>query len=80
MIKNQAGAPAYGGFVVELKIAAQLSGTGYYPNAVRIDGSAQTLLAQGTTSTINKFNVWTFQLWRVGSSWTKVVLKTVEAF
>lgn len=77
---NQTSIPAYGGLMVEVKVAATLAGTAYFPNAVRIDGSAQTLLTQGTTSTINKFNVWTFQLWRVGSSWTKVVLKTVEAF
>lgn len=80
MVKNQATTPAYGGFYVEVKIAAILGATAYYPSAVRIDGAAQTLLLQGTTATINKFNIWTFQLWRVGSSWSKVVLKTVEAF
>ena len=77
---NQAANPAYGGLMVEVKIAAVLGATAYYPSAVRIDGAAQTLLAQGTTATINKFNVWTFQLYRISTTWTKVVLKTVEAF
>jgi hypothetical protein len=77
---NQAATPAYGGLMVEVKIVATLGASAYYPNAVRIDGSAQTLVAQGTTATINKFNIWTYQLYRVGSTWTKVVLKTVEAF
>lgn len=82
MTVNQQANPVYGGLVVEVKIAALLGATAYYPNAVRIDGAAQTLVLQGTTATINKFNVWTYQLWRRSSdsTWFKVVLKTVEAF
>lgn len=78
---NQAaGYPAYGGLMVEVTIAATLAASQYYPNSVRIDGSAQTLLLPGLTATVNKFNVWTFQLYRIGSTWTKVVLKGVEAY
>ena len=80
MIKNQAATPAYGGFVVEVKIAAQIGATAYYPNAVRIDGTAQTVIGATATASTNKFNVWTYHLWRVGSSWTKVILKNIEGF
>lgn len=77
---NQASVPAYGGLMVEVRIAAMVGGTGYYPSAVRIDGTAQTLLGTGTAVAVNKFNVWTFQLYRVGNAWAKVLLKTVEAY
>ena len=69
----------FNGFVVEVKIAASIGATAYYPSAVRIGGAAQTLALQGTTVTINKLNVWTFNLFYVSGSWVKVALKNVEA-
>lgn len=77
---GQAANPVYGGLMVEVRIVATLGVSNYYPNAVRIDGTAQTLVVQGTVATGSKFNIWTFQLYRVSTTWTKVVLKTVEAF
>lgn len=70
----------FSGLIVEVKICATLGATSYYPNAVRIEGAAQTLLLQGTTGTVSKFNIWTYQLVRVGSSWVKVCLKNHEAY
>jgi hypothetical protein len=70
----------YNGFMVEIKIAATLGVTGYYPNAVRISGAAQTLALQGTTVSVSRLNVWTFNLFYVSGTWVKVALKNVEAF
>lgn len=82
MIVNQAGSPAYGGLVIEVKIAAQIGTTAYYPNAVRIDGAAQTVVGATATAGVSKFNVWTYHLWRRSSdsTWFKVILKSIEAF
>jgi len=70
----------YGGLVVEFKVCAQLSTTVYYPNQLRIEGAGQTLFVQSGTGTASKFNVWTFQLFRVGTTWIKSCLKTHEAY
>lgn len=77
---NQSIVPSYGGMIVEVKIMAQIGATAYYPNAIQIDGVPVAATYQGTTATINKLNIWTIQLIRVGTTWTKVLVKTVEAY
>jgi hypothetical protein len=77
---NQSTTPTYGGLVVEMTLMAQIGTTGYYPNAMQIDGTSVAVTWQGTQSTINKLNIWTIRLIRVGSTWTKILVKTVEAY
>lgn len=77
---NQVANPVYGGMVVEVTMMAQMGSVAYYPNVMQIEGTSVAITWQGTQSTINKLNIWTIRLIRIGSTWTSILVKTVEAY
>jgi len=71
---NITNAPTDDGYAITVTIVVNQGASAYYPNAIQIAGSSQTIKwPNGNTAptpTANKIDVFTFTLLRRGSSWT----------
>jgi hypothetical protein len=70
---NFTNVPTTNNKAITFTIFVTQGGTGYIPNALQIDGSAQTIKwAQGSTPvpTANKIDIFSFTLIRLSGSWT----------
>lgn len=71
---NITNAPTDNGYATSVTVIVNQGSTGYYPNALQIAGSSQTIKwSNGNTvptPTANKIDFFTFTLIRRGSAWT----------
>lgn len=70
---NFTNVPTTNNKAITFTVFVTQGGTGYVPNAVQVDGSAQTIKwAQGSTPvpTANKIDIFSFTLIRLSGSWT----------
>lgn len=69
---NITNAPTANNRALSIAIIINQGGTGYYPNAIQIDGVAQTILWQGNitpTPSVNRIDVYSFNLIRTNNTW-----------
>lgn len=69
---NITNVPTTDNRVLSVAIAINQGATGYYPNAVQIDGAAQTIRWQGNTAPtpgVNRVDIYSYNLIRTGTTW-----------